>query len=55
MEEPTVLYKNKARHTATEPKQVFFRFEEAGKLCKYFNKFVDMLKKDREQTTSVDK
>ena len=31
-----------------------YRFEEAGKLCKYFNKFVDMLK-DREQTTSVDK
>ena len=33
----------------------FYRFEEAKKLCKYFNKFVDMLKKDREQTTSVDK
>ena len=31
------------------------RFEEAGKLCKYFNKFIDTLKKDREQTTSVDK
>ena len=33
----------------------YYRFEEAGKLCKYFNKFMDMLKKDREQTTSVDK
>ena len=32
----------------------YYRFEEAGKLCKYFNKFVDTLKKDREQTTSVD-
>ena len=32
----------------------YYRFE-AGKLCKYFNKCVDMLKKDREQTTSVDK
>ena len=33
----------------------YYRFEEAGKLCKYFNKFVDTLKKDREQTTSVGK
>ena len=33
----------------------YCRFEEAGKLCEYFNKFVDTLKKDREQTTSVDK
>ena len=33
----------------------YYRFEEAGKLCKNFNKFVDMFKKDREQTTSVDK
>ena len=33
----------------------YYRFEEAGKLCEYFNKFVDTLKKDREQTTSVDK
>ena len=32
-----------------------YRFEEASKLCEYFNKFVDTLKKDREQTTSVDK
>ena len=31
----------------------YYRFEEVGKLCKYFNKFVDMIK-DREQTTSVD-
>ena len=33
----------------------YYRFEEANKLCEYFNKFVDTLKKDREQTTSVDK
>ena len=33
----------------------YYRFEEASKLCEYFNKFVDTLKKDREQTTSVDK
>ena len=33
----------------------YYRFEEAGKVCKYFNRFVDTLKKDREQTTSVDK
>ena len=33
----------------------YYRFEEASKLCEYFNKFVDILKKDREQTTSVDK
>ena len=29
----------------------YYRFEEASKLCEYFNKFVDTLKKDREQTT----
>ena len=33
----------------------YYRFEEASKLCKYFTKFVDILKKGREQTTSVDK
>ena len=33
----------------------YYRFEEAKKLCEYFYKFVDMLKRDREQTTSVDK
>ena len=33
----------------------YYRFEEAGKLCEYFNKFVDTLKKDSKQTTSVDK
>ena len=26
----------------------YYRFEEASKLCEYFNKFVDTLKKDRE-------
>ena len=33
----------------------YYRFKEVSKLCKYFNKFVDTLKKDREQTPSVDK
>ena len=33
----------------------YYRFEEASKLCEYFNESVDTLKKDREQTTSVDK
>ena len=33
----------------------YYRFEEASKLCKYFNKIVDTLKKDREQTSLVDK
>ena len=33
----------------------YYRFEEASKLCEYFNKFIGTLKKDREQTTSVDK
>ena len=33
----------------------YYRFEEGSKLCEYFNKFVDTLKKDREKTTSVDK
>ena len=33
----------------------YYRFKEAGKLCKYFNKFIDTLKKDREQTTLIDK
>ena len=33
----------------------YYRFEEASKLCEYFNKFLATLKKDREQTTSVDK
>ena len=33
----------------------YYRLEKASKLCEYFNKFVDTLKKDREQTTSADK
>ena len=33
----------------------YYRFEEASKPCEYSNKFVDTLKKDREQTSSVDK
>ena len=33
----------------------YYIFEEAKKLCEYFNKFVDALKNDREQTTPIDK
>ena len=33
----------------------YYNFEEAGKLCEYFNKFMNTLKKDREQTNLVDK
>ena len=33
----------------------YYRFEETDKLCKYFNKFVDTLKKDREQLSPIDK
>ena len=33
----------------------YYRFEEAKKFCEYFNKFVDTLKRDREQTTPIDK
>ena len=33
----------------------YYTFKEAGMLCKYFNKFLVTLKKDREQTTSIDK
>ena len=33
----------------------YYRFEEAKKLCEYFNKFVNTLRKEREQTTPIDK
>ena len=33
----------------------YYNFEEAGKLCEYFNKFVNTLKNDREQINSSDK
>ena len=33
----------------------YYKFERAEKLCKYFNKFVNTLKKEREQKTSEDK
>ena len=33
----------------------YYRFEEARKLCEYFNKFVDTLRKEREQTAPIDK
>ena len=32
----------------------YYKFEEAKKLCEYFNKFMDTLRKDREQTTQID-
>ena len=31
-------------------RSMYFRFERAETLCKYFNKFINMLKKEREQT-----
>ena len=32
----------------------YYRFEKAEKLCKYFNNFVNTLKKEREQNTPKD-
>ena len=32
----------------------YYRFEKAEKLCKYFNKFVNTLKKEREQKSPID-
>ena len=36
-------------HTATKLKQILYRFERADTLCEYFNKFINTLKKEREQ------
>ena len=33
----------------------YYRLEEAKKLCEYFNKFVDTLRRDRDQTNTEDK
>ena len=33
----------------------YYKFERAEKLCEYFNKFVNMLKKEREQKAPEDK
>ena len=33
----------------------YYKFEKAEKLCKYFNKFVNTLKKEREQKLPEDK
>ena len=33
----------------------YYRFEEVEKLCEYFNKFVNTLKKEREQELPEDK
>ena len=33
----------------------YYRFEKAEKLCEYFNKFVNTLKKEREQKLPDDK
>ena len=33
----------------------YYRFEKVEKLCEYFNKFVNTLKREREQTTLTDK
>ena len=33
----------------------YYRFKKAEKLCEYFNKFVNTLKKEREQKSLTDK
>ena len=33
----------------------YYRFKKAEKLCEYFNKFVNTLKMEREQTSLTDK
>ena len=33
----------------------YYKFEKADKLCEYFNKFVNTLKKEREQKSSEDR
>ena len=33
----------------------YYRFEEAEKLCEYFNKFVNKLKEEREQKSPTDR
>ena len=33
----------------------YYRFKEAKKLCEYFNKFMDTLRKERKQTSPIDK
>ena len=33
----------------------YYKFEKAEKLCKYFNKFVNMLKEERQQKSSEDR
>ena len=33
----------------------YYRFERAEKLCEYFNKFVNTLKKEREQESQIDR
>ena len=33
----------------------YYKFEEAEKLCEYFNKFMNTLKREREQATPTDK
>ena len=33
----------------------YYRFEKVEKLCEYFNKFVNTLKKEREQELPEDK
>ena len=33
----------------------YYRFEEAERLCEYFNKFLNILKEEREQKSPTDK
>ena len=43
------------QHILQQNLNKYYRFEEAEKPCEYFNKFVDTLKKEREQTTLTGK
>ena len=43
---PGILQQNLSR---------YYKFEKAEKLCEYFNKFVNMLKEEREQKSSEDR
>ena len=33
----------------------YYRYERAEKLCEYFNKFVNTLKREREQESAIDR
>ena len=47
-------YKIKQGYTATNLSK-YYKLKRPGKLCEYFNKFMNTIKKDREQVSLVDK